>query len=75
MTNLRKSSIPNTIVSGDYARITAGIISWLNDPDATKHCTVTGGPGAGKSWMVKELVTTYEKYNKLGIGLKSVVFR
>lgn len=63
-----KSTNPNTKITGDSSTIVSGVLAWLNDPNGSQHCTITGGPGAGKTWMIKELVTTYKSFNDLGIG-------
>lgn len=50
---------------GDASVVIAGILSWIVNPNATKHCTITGGPGAGKSHMIKEMVETYNRFKDL----------
>ena len=60
------SSIPNTLVTGDADVVIAGLLAWIIDPNGTRHATVTGGPGAGKTWLIKRLLETHNSYKKLG---------
>jgi len=61
------SNNPNTKITGGPDDIISGLIAWTLDPNASQHCTVTGGPGAGKTHLIKELYATYESYTKLNI--------
>jgi hypothetical protein len=61
------STNPNTKATGNADTIIAGVLAWLVDPEGTRHCTVTGGPGAGKTWMVKKLVAAFRAYQKAGL--------
>lgn len=67
--NTNKISVnPNTVITGDAPAIIAGVLAWLVDPKSSKHCTITGGPGAGKTWMIKDLIQSFEQYQELGIA-------
>lgn len=65
------SLIPNTKVTGDAQAVIAGLLAWITNPTSSQHCTVTGGPGAGKTWMIKELVKAHKTFNRLGIGTRT----
>jgi len=73
MATLKRSTNPNTKITGDAKAIISGVLSWLNDPTGTKHCTITGGPGAGKTWLIKELLATHENFMDLGIGTREPI--
>ena len=74
MNTSKVSLIPNTKATGDAKVIVSAIMAWLNDPNSSQHCTVTGGPGAGKTWMLKELKETWDSFAELGIGETSIGF-
>lgn len=63
-----------TKVTGDASLIVSGLLSWMNDPTASKHCTVTGGAGAGKTHMIKQLCDSHAMFNQLGIGAATIPF-
>ena len=63
-----------TKVTGDANLIVSGLLSWMNDPTASKHCTVTGGAGAGKTHMIKQLCDSHATFNQLGIGAATIPF-
>lgn len=66
--SIKQSTNPNTKVTGDSEAIISGILAWLTDPKSTPHCTITGGPGAGKTHMIKELMEAHKTFLELGIG-------
>jgi len=65
---------PNS-VAGDSATLVAGLMSWIEDPNSTQHCTITGGPGAGKTHMLREFVKVFAQYNKLNMISKYYDFQ
>lgn len=64
----KQSLIPTTKATGDAELITNNILSWINNPKASRHCTLTGGPGAGKTYLIKALLEKMDLHLSLNLG-------
>lgn len=64
---------PKTVATGDSDIIASAVMSWIVNPLRSQHCTITGGPGAGKTHLIKELVTRFRKYEELKIITKTSI--
>lgn len=56
-------------IEGDAEAIVAGILSWAADPNSTQHCTITGGPGAGKTWLLRLLMQKWADLEELKVSV------
>jgi len=65
----KQSLIPTTKATGDSEVIINNLISWANNKTASQHCTVTGGPGAGKTYLIRALLEKIDLHLSLNLGL------